>query len=123
MADADESVRATIANDYMVAKFRVHDKLIRLDHSEAIIAVIADFDVAQRFLQNFGELITTLRFTNIYGLFSGEQADELSDDIARFCVRIVIGAHRTERGGRLIDRPNQPNIPFGHQPELVLHQI
>lgn len=90
-ADEDESVRSVIRDEYMVNKYHIHEKVIRLDHPDWLESMtsesisINNYDVARKFLQHFGDLVTKLEFNNVHQLFTKEQVETLCHDIDQHC--------------------------------------
>lgn len=93
MADRSPKLRPHIRDTYMLAKFRVHEKELRLHqwrtsgHVTGQSINVADYDTAHMFLTHFGGLVQRLRFSNEFGTFTADQVQQLGQDIAVFCAK------------------------------------
>lgn len=91
MADRSPKLRPHIRDTYMLAKFRVHKKELRVHQWRTAGQVtgqsvnVADYDTAHMFLTHFGDLVRRLRFSNEFGTFTADQVQLLGQDIAMFC--------------------------------------
>lgn len=106
-ADANATARPLIA-ELMVSKFRVPEKLIRLDHSDRYPAIsvdaitIIEVPTIRLFLKHFGRLVRRLRFTNSYMLFTPDDVQVLAGDIEQFTAATLAHIELISVGNRLI---------------------
>lgn len=93
MANSNDTLRELIANEYMIPKFRIHERLVVLElytsyHTTEIredAIFLRDSATIFRFLRTYGELITRLEARNCYGIES-----PLAAMVAEKCAKTLL---------------------------------
>lgn len=101
-----EHIHAVIRGEYIIGKFHADKKLIHIgDVSNAITEdsiSINHFETAHRFIQNFGGLITKMRFSNSFTTFTEEQVEVLNHAIEEFCSSSLVHIELADVGFHLL---------------------
>lgn len=96
LADANATARPIIRADYMITKYRVHEKLLRIAYLSLVVPdlnvtiQIGEFNAAHKFLQHFGDLVQALHLDTSYSFLTKEQLAIIYRDIEQYCYKTLV---------------------------------
>lgn len=113
LADVNVDFHEMIRHHYMIGIYQIDKLRIRFDEptQSAIYSdsfIIGKFDVAEKFLRHFGDLITQLEYSNNPTIFKSNEADIIDRYIEQYCSPTLNHIDLINAGRYLVTDAKQP---------------
>lgn len=110
LADKNDTARPIIRNEYMIAKYRVHERIFVITkifrdvpHSNQY-NMVEQFESAHKFLRHFGDLVSKLRFENNWSQLTDTEVTTLTSDIEKYLSDSLVDIELKRVGNYLLGK-------------------